>query len=199
MSEKRESLAAQRNRAPIADVLREELPGEGRVLEIASGTGEHVVYFAREFPQIDWQPSDPDPQALASTAAYAQDAGLANVAAPLALDASAAQWPVDRAEAILCINMVHISPWAASEGLFAGASRLLDTGAPLILYGPYLEKDVETAPSNLAFDESLKARDPGWGLRDLAEVDALATRHGFQRTRRIAMPANNLTLVYRRT
>ena len=95
--------------------------------------------------------------------------------------------------------MVHISPWAASEGLFAGASRLLDTGAPLILYGPYLEKDVETAPSNLAFDESLKARDPGWGLRDLAEVDALATRHGFQRTRRIAMPANNLTLVYRRT
>ncbi|MBB3033270.1 DUF938 domain-containing protein [Alteriqipengyuania lutimaris] len=198
MTDRRESPAAQRNRAPIADVLREELPAEGRVLEIASGTGEHVVHFAAEFPQIEWQPSDPDGQARASIAAHLEDAGLANIAAPLALDASAADWPIDRADAILCINMIHISPWASSEGLFAGAARLLGREAPLVLYGPFLEDDVATATSNLAFDESLKARDSRWGLRDLSEVDALASRHGFERSRRVAMPANNLTLVYRR-
>lgn len=198
MDSMRESPAAQRNRAPIAEVLRGELPGEGRVLEIASGTGEHVVHFAGEFPQIDWQPSDPDQQALASIAAHVQDSGLANIAAPISLDASAAHWPIDRADAVVCINMIHISPWEATEGLFAGAARLLDGGAPLILYGPYRESNVATAPSNLAFDESLKTRDPRWGLRDLAEVDALAARNGFLRTRRIAMPANNLTVVYRK-
>ena len=194
---RRSSPAAQRNRAPIAEVLEDVLPECGRVLEIASGTGEHVVHFARVFPHLEWYPSDPDEQARASIAAYGAKSGLGNVMPPLDLDAASADWPLDAADAVLCINMVHISPWEATEGLFAGAARLLppDDG-PLVLYGPYLEPDVETALSNLAFDESLKARDPRWGLRDIADVDALAARHGFRRTRGVAMPANNLVLVY---
>ncbi|MEL7681168.1 DUF938 domain-containing protein [Citromicrobium bathyomarinum] len=199
MSAKRESPAAQRNREPIADVLADVLPERGIVLEMASGTGEHVVHFAKRFAHLDWYPSDPDAEARASVAAHVAQAGLANVMPPLALDAAASEWPLDAADAILCINMVHISPWEATEGLFAGAARLLPPmDGPLILYGPYLEREVETAPSNLAFDESLKARDPRWGLRDLADVDALAKRHGFTRTLRVAMPANNLIVVYRK-
>ncbi len=196
---RRSSPAAQRNRAPIAEVLEDVLPECGRVLEIASGTGEHVVHFAKRFPHLEWYPSDPDEQARASIAAYVAESRLGNVMPPRDLDAASADWPIDAADAILCINMAHISPWEATEGLFAGAARLLppDDG-PLVLYGPYLESDVETAPSNLAFDESLKARDPRWGLRDIADVDALAARHGFKRTRRVAMPANNLVLVYRK-
>ena len=138
----------------------------GTVLEVASGSGEHVVHFAATFPALGWQPSDPDPAGLVSIAAWCAEAGLANIAPPLALDASAGEWPIDRADAILCINMVHISPWAATLGLLAGAARLLPTGAPLILYGPYVEPDVPTADSNLAFDASLRARDPAWGLRN---------------------------------
>ena len=199
MSAKRESPAAQRNREPIADVLADVLPERGMVLEMASGTGEHVVHFAKRFAHLDWYPSDPDAEARASIAAHVAQARLANVMPPLALDAAASEWPLDAADAILCINMVHISPWQATEGLFAGAARLLPPmDGPLILYGPYLEREVETAPSNLAFDESLKARDPRWGLRDLADVDALAKRHGFMRTLRVAMPANNLIVVYRK-
>tara|TARA_B100001750_G_C15215130_1_gene450374 strand:- start:71 stop:670 length:600 start_codon:yes stop_codon:yes gene_type:complete len=198
MGPKRESPAAQRNRGPIADVLAGELPDAGLVIEIASGTGEHVVHFARAFPQLDWQPSDPDDAARLSIAAYVEEAGLPNLRAPILLDASAASWPVDGADALLCINMIHISPWQSAEGLFAGAHRLLAAGSPLILYGPYLEDDVETAASNLAFDESLKMRDPRWGLRELSEVDALAQRNGLTRTRRVAMPANNIALVYRK-
>lgn len=199
MSAKRESPAAQRNREPIADVLADVLPERGIVLEIASGTGEHVVHFAKRFAHLDWYPSDPDAEARASIAAHVAQAGLANVMPPLALDAAEGEWPLDAADAIVCINMVHISPWEATEGLFAGAARLLPPmDGPLILYGPFLESEVETAPSNLAFDQSLKARDPRWGLRDLAEVDAQATRHGFRRTFRVAMPANNLVVVYRK-
>ena len=199
MSAKRESPAAQRNREPIADVLADVLPERGIVLEMASGTGEHVVHFAKRFAHLDWYPSDPDAGARASIAAHVAQAGLANVMPPLALDAAASEWPLDAADAIVCINMVHISPGQATEGLFAGAARLLPPmDGPLILYGPYLEREVETAPSNLAFDESLKARDPRWGLRDLADVDALAKRHGFTRTLRVAMPANNLIVVYRK-
>lgn len=198
MNARRESPAAQRNRAPIAQVLAEELPESGLVLEIASGTGEHAVHFAREFPALQWQPSDPDEQARVSIAAYAEDAARPNLRAPITLDASAGQWPITEAAALLCINMVHISPWEATEGLFAGAARALESGAPLVLYGPHVEADVETSLSNLAFDESLKARDPSWGLRDLADVDELAVRNGFARTRRVAMPANNLMLVYRK-
>jgi hypothetical protein len=197
VSAKRESPAAQRNREPIADVLADVLPERGMVLEMASGTGEHVVHFAKRFAHLDWYPSDPDAEARASIAAHVAQARLANVMPPLALDAAASEWPLDAADAILCINMVHISPWQATEGLFAGAARLLPPmDGPLILYGPYLEREVETAPSNLAFDQSLKARDPRWGLRRVADLDALAAAQGLQRTARHEMPANNLVLVF---
>ena len=195
---RREAPAAARNREPIAEVLADELPASGLVLELASGTGEHAVHFARRFPHLDWQPSDPDPVALESIAAWREHEGLANLLPPLEIDARAGEWPVDRADAVVCINMVHISPVAATEGVLKNAGRLLAPGAPLIIYGPFLEDDVETAPSNLAFDEDLKARNPEWGLRRVAWLDRLARGHDFARTRRVAMPANNLVLVYRR-
>lgn len=195
---KRHAPATARNREPLADVLRHELPERGLLLEIASGSGEHAVFMARLFPQLDWQPSDADPEALASVAAWRDEEGVANLRAPIALDASAREWPLHRADAILCVNMVHISPWSASEGLFAGAKRLLPSGAPLILYGPFREAGAETAASNLEFDASLKQRNPEWGLRHLADMDALAARNGFRRSARYEMPANNLTLVWRR-
>ena len=195
---KRHAPATSRNGAAIAAVLREELPDSGLVLEIASGTGEHAVRFAREFPALEWQPTDRDVEALGSIDAYATEAGLANLLPARTLDAAEARWPVEQADAIVCINMVHISPWAASEGLFAGAARVLGEGAPLLLYGPFIEAGVETAPSNLAFDASLKARDPAWGLRDIAALETLAASHGLSRTARHEMPANNLILVWRR-
>ena len=190
--------ATLRNRDPIAAVLTKELPASGTVLEVASGTGEHAVYFASRFPDLIWQPSDPSEEARASIEARRDDEGSANLRPPLQLDALSDQWPTDQADAILCINMVHISPWEASEGLFAGAARLLTGTAPLILYGPYVEPDVETAQSNLGFDASLKARDPRWGLRSTIDVDRLASQTGFRRANRYEMPANNLILVYRR-
>lgn len=200
MTAKRSAPATERNREPIAGVLARELPPQGRVLEIASGTGEHAVFFAERFPALHWQPTDPSDEALASIAAYRTEYAGDNLAAPLLLDAAApASWPVEAADAILCINMVHISPWSATEGLFAGAAQILGSeGGPLILYGPYLEAGVETAPSNIEFDASLKARDPRWGLRDAAAVDAVAADHGFARTARYGLPANNIMLVYRR-
>lgn len=190
--------AAARNREPIAQVLAEELPQGGLVLEIAAGTGEHAVHFAAAFPVLQWQPTDPDAVALQSIAAWREEAGLPNLRAPLALDAASAQWPLSAADAVVCVNMIHISPWASAEGLFAGAARLLGQGAPLVLYGPYLEDDVETAPSNLAFDQWLKDKDPRFGIRRIEDVDALAAWHGFTRTRRVEMPANNLMLTYRK-
>jgi len=186
--------ATLRNRGAIAEVLRGLLPPAGLVLEIASGSGEHVAYFAEEFPALDWQPSDPDATALASIAAWS--AGLRNVRLPLMIDAAADVWPVAAADALLCINMVHIAPWAATLGLLAGARRLLAPGGPLILYGPFLQSDVPTAPSNAAFDASLRARDPAWGLRALEEVAAAA--RDFTLEQGIAMPANNLVVVLRR-
>lgn len=195
---KRHAPATSRNREPIAAVLAEELPQRGLLLEIASGSGEHAVFFSRLFSGLLWQPSDPDPVALASIAAWREEAGPANLAAPLLLDARGGDWPIRAADAMLCVNMIHISPWEATEGLFAGATRLLPRGGPLLIYGPFMESDVETAPSNLAFDAGLRAQDAAWGLRDLAEVDLLAQRLGLARVRRVAMPANNLMLVYRR-
>jgi hypothetical protein len=188
--------ATARNRDPILAVLREVLPASGLVLEVASGTGEHVRHFAEALPDLEWQPSDPDPDARASIAAWCED--LLNVRPPLALDATG-RWPVDRVNAILCINMVHISPWSATEGLFSEAARLLPSGAPMYLYGPYRRADVPTAPSNEAFDESLKARNAAWGLRQLDDVTALAGRNGMAFERLVEMPANNLSLVFRRT
>ncbi|KAK0353363.1 MAG: DUF938 domain-containing protein [Pseudomonadota bacterium] len=195
---RRHAPATLRNRDAIAAVLRNELPDAGLVLEVASGSGEHVVHFAVTFPALDWQPSDPDPAALASIAALRGDANLPNLRAPRLIDAADADWPIDAADALLCINMVHISPWGATLGLLARGAQLLAPGAPLILYGPYVEDDVPTAPSNLAFDRSLKDRNPQWGLRTLTDVDRAAADVGFDRTRRVAMPANNLMLVYRR-
>ncbi|QZD89073.1 DUF938 domain-containing protein [Qipengyuania aurantiaca] len=196
---KRHAPATARNSEPLAEVLEKELPDCGLVLEIASGTGEHAIFMARRFPMLRWQPSDQDASALESIAAWAGEAGLANLQEPIELDASGEAWPIDAADAILCVNMIHISPWSATEGLFRGAATLLDKGAPLILYGPYLEEGTETAASNLSFDASLKARDTAWGLRLLEAVDELAASNGFTRSARHKMPANNLTIVFRRT
>jgi hypothetical protein len=194
---KRHAPATLRNRDAIVAVLRETLPKTGLVLEIASGSGEHAVHFAQAFSSLDWQPSDPEPAALASIDAWRAEAGLANLRSPLMLDTAAGDWPVAHVDAILCINMIHISPWSATEGLMAGAARLLPAGAPLYLYGPYVRADAPTAESNLAFDASLRARDPAWGLRALEDVIALAARHGLTFDRLIEMPANNLSVVFR--
>ena len=196
---KRHAPATERNREPIARVLAADLPESGCVLEVASGTGEHAVFLAERFPNLEWQPSDPDAEARASIAAYRDEAKLENLREPIFLDACAGTWPIDDVGAILCINMVHISPPEAAQGLFAAAGRLLKPGAPLILYGPFFEDGIEAAPSNLAFDKSLRSRDPRWGLRETSWLDSLADRTGLKRTRRVAMAANNLILVYRRT
>ncbi len=197
-ADKRHAPATLRNRDAIAAVLADWLPPAGTLLEVASGSGEHIVHFAEAFPSLLWQPSDPDPDALVSIAAWSDEAALPNVLPPLALDA-AADWSVAEVAAILCINMVHISPWTATLGLFAGAARSLPDGAPLILYGPYVEADVPTAESNLAFDASLRARNSEWGLRDTRAVEAVATAAGFAFAGRRAMPANNLMLLFRRS
>ena len=190
---RRQAPAAARNVGPIGDVLADWLPQSGLVLEVASGTGEHALAFARRFPGIDWQPSDPDPAALASIAAWGSD-GPANLREPLRLDVCEADWPVDRADALVSINMVHISPLEASIGLLDGAQCVLALGAPLILYGPWIDEERETAPSNLAFDQSLKVRDPRWGLRTVGEFAGEAKLRGFVLADRRQMPANNLML-----
>ena len=195
---KRYAPATERNRDPIAVVLHETLPERGIVLEVASGTGEHSAYFAKLFSVLQWQPSDPDPDALASIEAWREEARLPNLLAPLLVDAAEEHWPVPHADAILCINMAHISPWAATEGLMRGAGRLLAAGAPLILYGPYRREGVSTAPSNEAFDLSLKARNPEWGLRDMDAMTAEAEKSGLHFERLVKMPANNLALIFRR-
>jgi hypothetical protein len=189
--------AVARNRDPILAVLRDVLPS-GTVLEIASGSGEHAVHFAAALPHLVWQPTDPDAAARGSIAAHAAQAGLTNLLPPLELDASAPMWPVTRADALVSINMIHISPWRATQGLMAGAARVLPAGAPLYLYGPYRRHGLHTAPSNAAFDASLRARDPAWGVRDLDAVVELAAAHGFALERTVAMPANNLSVIFRR-
>ena len=195
---RRSAPAALRNREPIAEVLSEWLPQEGLVLEVASGSGEHAVYFAERFPKVDWQPSDVDPGALASIAGWRGAAGLANVRAPLVIDAASADWPLERADAVLSINMVHISPWRSALGLLDGAARLLIAGAPVIMYGPWLKDDIPTVESNLAFDADLKRRDAQWGLRRVEDFTAAAEERGFALAAIRAMPANNLMLLYRR-
>ena len=187
-----------RNAAPIAEFLAGILPDRGMALELASGSGEHILQFARTFPRLLWQPSDPEPAALRSIEAWRAESGLFNLLPPISLDVRAADWPAPQADAILCINMIHISPWSATVGLMRGAGRLLGEGAPLYLYGPYRREGVETAPSNEAFDESLKARNPEWGLRALEAVEAEAGKHGLQLDRVVEMPANNLSLLFRK-
>lgn len=186
----------QRNRDPILAVLRDVLPARGTVLEIASGSGEHAVYLAAALPHLVWQPTDRDPAALRSIAAHRAAARLPNLNAPLSLDAAAPSWPVERAQAIVTINMVHIAPWQAAEGLMAGAGRVLEPGGILYLYGPYKENGRHTAPSNAVFDESLRARNPDWGVRDVVDLVDLAKSHGVSFVSRISMPANNLSLIF---
>ena len=194
---RRTAPAAARNVAPIGDVLADWLPSSGTILEIASGTGEHALAFARRFADLEWQPSDPDPLALASIEAWRGEGPL-NLRAALTIDAALPDWPIDRADAMLCINMVHISPWASALGLLEGAARLLDPGAPLILYGPWIVDGVATAPSNLAFDADLKSRDPRWGLRSLSDFRGEAEARGLIFADRRTMPANNAMLLFRR-
>jgi hypothetical protein len=195
---RRSAPAALRNREPIAEVLGDWLPSEGMVLEVASGTGEHAVFFAARFPALEWQPSDVHPEALGSIATWRAASGLANLKAPLRIDASATDWPIDAADALLSINMVHISPWASAIGLLAGAARILPPRGPLILYGPWLREDVPAAPSNIAFDTDLRRRDPAWGLRRVDDFATAAAGHGFQLIEIRDMPANNSMLLLRR-
>jgi SAM-dependent methyltransferase len=195
---RRQAPAAARNVEPIGDVLADWLPSDGLVLEIASGTGEHALAFGRRFPHLDWQPSDPDPAALASIAAWAEQ-GPGNLNPPLQLDVRDPVWPAERADVVLCINMVHISPWEASIGLIEGAARVLGEDGVLILYGPWLVDGIETAPSNIAFDGDLKARDPRWGLRRVGDFADVAAERGLALADQRAMPANNRMLLLRRS
>jgi len=195
------SPSAARNSAPILAVLKRVLPTHGVALEIGCGTGEHAVGFAEAMPDLTWLPSDPDADSRASTASWIKFKGLNNVLAPLDIDVCSTRWGVEQMapfDAIVSLNMVHIAPWAASLGLFAGAGRLLRAGGLLFLYGPFIHNGVHNSPSNAAFDESLKARNPSWGLRDIADLERLAEASGLGLGETIAMPANNMSLVFSR-
>ncbi len=195
---RREAPAAARNRQPILDVLRTYLPDKGLVLEIASGSGEHAVHFAQALPALVFQPTDPGAEQRASIDAWVRTLALANVRPALDLDAATDEWPVERADALVCINMIHIAPWAAAIGLMRGASRVLPAGGVLFLYGPYNRGGRPTSPGNEAFDRSLRQQDPSWGVRDLEAVTALASGRGFSAPEIFEMPANNLSLIFRK-
>ena len=195
---RREAPAAARNRQPILDVLQPRLPQKGLVLEIASGTGEHVVHYAAARPDLTFQPSDPDADARASIDDWARTLGLDNVRPALEIDVTRGSWPVERADAVLCCNMIHIAPWEAAIGLVTGAARLLPPGGLLFLYGPYRRGGRHTAPSNEAFDADLRRRNPAWGVRDLETVVDLAAAQGFSAPEIVEMPANNLSLLFNR-
>ncbi len=190
--------AAERNKGPILEVLKRFLPGHGLVLEIASGTGQHVMHFATALPELTWQPTDLNAEHLTSISAWIRHSGLGNVRTPFELDVGADPWPVERAEAVLCFNMIHIAPWAATRQLIEGAARVLAPGGVLFLYGPYRRFGAHTAPSNEAFDADLRMRNPEWGLRDMEEVVALAERNGLSLVEIMPMPANNFSVVFRR-
>lgn len=191
------SPSADRNKGPILEVLRSALPAHGEVLEIAAGTGQHAAWFAHSLPSLRWRPTEADARLLPVIAARCS--GLANVEQPILLEVTSTPWAVECSDAIVCINMIHIAPWTACEALFEQAGRILVPGGIVFLYGPFLRAGVVTAPSNVAFDADLRARDPSWGLRSLADVDACAARNGLQRTRVVEMPANNLCVVFTRT
>lgn len=195
---RRHAPATQRNRDPILSVLRRVLPAHGTVLEVAAGTGEHALWFAASLPRLAWQPSDADPDAVASIAAWREAEGSPNLLPPLLLDVTSVSWPVETVDAVFSANMIHISPWSAGLGLLAGVGRHLAHGGVLVLYGPYRIGGKHTAPSNDAFDHSLKARNPAWGVRDLEAVVEAATREGLNLEETVPMPANNQTLVLRR-
>ena len=181
----------------MLEVLSRVLPGEGLVLEVASGSGEHGAWFAQHLRPLAWQPSDPDPVMRRSIAAHGSE--VASLKAPLDLDVTRQPWPIERADAVVCINMIHIAPWAAAEGLVAGTGRILSPDGVLVLYGPFKRGGAHTAPSNAAFDQSLRAEDPAWGVRNLEDVSDLAAAQGLQLQEVVEMPANNLTVVFTRT
>ena len=195
---RRYSASAARNRDPILDVLRGELPSSGLVLEVASGTGEHVVHFAQRNPDIIFQPSDPSTEALQSIASWTEATGLKNIRPPIRLDVLEQDWPVQSVDAVFCCNMIHIAPWEACRGLIAGAGRIMGSPSPLIFYGPFLRAGVETAPGNRAFDLDLRQRNPDWGIRHLDAVSKLAAEAGFSEPVVTEMPANNLCVCLRR-
>jgi len=200
MSQRQTAPATARNREPILRHLKQWLPNRkgALILEIASGTGEHAVFFAPHFPQSVWQPTDMDPSAKASISAWIAETGVENVFAPLSLDVTDNRWPVDKAEGMLCINMIHISPWSATESLMKGAQRTLSDGGVLVTYGPYKRHGRHTAPSNEAFDASLKARNPDWGIRDLEAVAEEAEKNGMSCQEVVPMPANNFCVLFRK-
>jgi len=198
MTKKRVAPAAERNKEPILEVLREVLPARGLVLEVASGSGQHAAFFAGKLPQLVWQPSDADAAALGSIAGYREEAGLSNMNPPIALDASGAPWPIERADAVVSINMIHIAPWAACLGLFDGGARILPVEAPLVLYGPFAIDGDFIAPSNIDFDRRLRGENEAWGVRELRDVERAAKERGFRLDRVVARPANNQVVVFRK-
>ncbi len=195
---KMHSPSASRNVQPILEVLEQVLPSSGTVLEIASGTGQHAAHFCSALPSLDWQASDRDPDSLPSIEAWRNESGLPNYLSPIVLDVISPTWPIAAADAVFCANMIHISPWESTLGLLAGAARILAKGAPLVLYGPYLEQEQPTAQGNLNFDASLRNRNPSWGIRNLADVKEVAADAGFRWEKRFAMPANNLCVVFKK-
>lgn len=194
---KRDYPATARNRDPILAVLKRVLPKEALVLEIASGTGQHAHYFSQKMKGIRWQPSDTDPELLESIRAYRQDGGRPNFLEPFSLDVNQ-PWPIRAADAVFCANMIHIAPWPCTEALLRGCRRVLASGQPLILYGPFKLGGEHTAPSNASFDLSLQKRDPSWGVRDLDEVRRIASRNALNHEETVTMPANNLCAIFRR-
>lgn len=190
--------AVARNRDSITQVLARHLPASGQVLEIASGSGEHALHFAAAFPRLMFQPSDPDASARASISAWQGEAQRPNLLPPIVLDVMAETWPVCHADAVLCINMIHIAPWEATAALMRGAAQLLPANGLLFLYGPFKRGGLHTAPSNAEFDASLRAQDARWGVRDLEAVAEMASAAGFTAPLVEAMPANNLSVIFRR-
>jgi len=193
---KQSAPAAERNAGPILAVLERVLPGDGLVLEVASGTGQHAAFMAAALPAVTWQPSDVDPAALDSIAAWVADAKLSNLRPPIALDVTAEPWPIAAAAAVVCINMLHIAPWPAALALLRGAARVLGRSGRLYTYGPYRIGGSFTAPSNVAFDESLRRRNPTWGVRDIRDLEAAATAAGLALAEVVPMPANNHSLIF---
>ena len=191
--------AAQRNAAHILEILERVLPTPGLTLEIASGTGQHAAHFAQAMPSIRWQATEYDQTSLPSIDAWREESGLENFLPAAHLDVTSDVWPVNAADSVFCANMIHIAPWACCLGLFEGAARVISDGGLVVLYGPFLESDVQTTESNQGFDASLRSRNPEWGIRHLDDVAAVANREGFVLEERVSMPANNLCLMFRRT
>jgi len=192
------SPAAERNAGPILAVLQRYLPDTGRIVEIASGTGQHAAHFAAAFPRADWQPCDIDPNALASIRAWRGEVATPNLAEPIELDVHWRKWPIAQADGLVCINLLHIAPWTATQGLFEGASHIVTAGAPLLTYGPFRVGGAHVADSNTRFDAELQRRDPSWGVRDIEAVAEVGRANGFEPMETIVMPANNRMLAFRR-